>query len=148
LNQSRRASALHFDDPEMIKITPRTWQWTVIMIFVFDKNDSKDEYAFKDLEITTTTIMNDNTMYGTTTQVTIPSEIQINSKQIKKLCYYTEYPEKYLTLEEFFKRRPLELGPDHCEYLILKNNKLYGIFAPEWFEKDYLNTFKFLEDEE
>ncbi len=136
LNQSRRASSLSFDDLEIINKwgDPRPWMWTSIWVAVWEEKDSNDQWAFKyfykSIATTTREIITERDSITTTTIVTIPEEIMINSEKFHKVTYYKEIEGKLYTQK--------------IEYMKLRNGKLYYIMFYPKFE-DYAKTFKFLE---
>jgi hypothetical protein len=137
LNQSRSADALHFDDPELIQnpgLTPK--DWTIVYIFVWDKNILESTYFFEEFNKKTATVTEEILTYpdySTTTIVTIPYKLNVNNEEMYKIVTYK-------------KDATNNLYPTGYSYALLKNNKLYEISANEKFE-NYVKTFKLIKNE-
>jgi hypothetical protein len=138
LNQSRNARGLNFDDPELIQnpgFTPK--YWTIISIFVWNKDIPESKYFFEEFynktATTTEEIVTYPGDYSSTTLVAIPYKLNVNDEEMYKIVTYK-------------KSKNGDLHPIGYLYTLLKEDKLYNIFAHETFE-EYIKTFRLIKNE-
>ncbi len=137
LNQSKSTTGLHFDDLNLIKefIHDPPKFWTVMSIFVFDKDKTSE--VFEDVEKSIKGVSEEGE-YGGVFMKMISTSTKIN-----------------INGEDFYKIKHIKIEDGHetvykYEYVIFKDNKLYSIFTPpsEEFEQNFVKTFKFIEKNE